>query len=291
MNNEQHLCDYGCGHIAIKQFGNGKWCCSEYFVKCPEIRKKKKGQIAWNKGKVYSKEERKKMSLEQIGKKHSYETKRKIGIASKNRKCSKITKRKLSKSQIGKIISIKTKNKLRLDILKIKNKYPIFSKIEEMRYNPDKPYEKEIQVHCNNHNCKNSKELGGWFTPDRHLIFDRARALNDQGGSYIYCSQKCKNECPLFNLYTDPNLKREELYTSEEYQTWRIIVLNRENFLCEYCEKPATDVHHIRPKKLESGFILDPDFGVACCKKCHYKYGHKTGTECSTGKLASTICR
>jgi len=49
-------------------------------------------------------------------------------------------------------------------------------------------------------------------------------------------------------------------------------------------------VHHSRPQKLEPGFVLDPDFGVACCEKCHYKYGHKPGTECSTGNLANMIC-
>ena len=160
-----------------------------------------------------------------------------------------------------------------------------------MRYNPDKPDEKEIQVHCNNHDCINSKEQGGWFTPDRHLIFDRARALNDQGGSYIYCSDHCKHDCPVFNLRYLPNEIKENLYTSEEYQTWRLNVLEREEYLCEYCENKASHVHHSRPQKLEPGFVLDPDFGIACCEKCHYKYGHKTGTKCSTGNLASTICR
>jgi len=33
-----------------------------------------------------------------------------------------------------------------------------------MRYNPDKPGEEEIQVHCKNHLCKNSKKkMDGLF--------------------------------------------------------------------------------------------------------------------------------
>jgi hypothetical protein len=28
----------------------------------------------------------------------------------------------------------------------------------------------------------------------------------------------------------------------------------------------------------------------SCCEECHYKYGHKSGTECSTGNLANKIC-
>ena len=34
------LCNYGCGQEAIKQFGNGKWCCSESKNSCPVLRKK-----------------------------------------------------------------------------------------------------------------------------------------------------------------------------------------------------------------------------------------------------------
>jgi len=32
---------------------------------------------------------------------------------------------------------------------------------------------------------------------------------------------------------------------------------------------------------------LDPDNGISFCEECHYKIGHKTGTECSTGNLAN----
>ena len=50
MDQEIHLCDYGCGKIAIKQFKNGKWCCSEKYSMCDgyrlkrsDIQKRKKG--------------------------------------------------------------------------------------------------------------------------------------------------------------------------------------------------------------------------------------------------------
>ena len=103
---------------------------------------------------------------------------------------------------------------------------------------------------------------------------------------------ECKQICPIFNFhYYEYNTKIDSLYTSEEYQTWRLNILNREDYKCEYCDEQATDVHHSRPQKLEPGFVLDPDFGVACCERCHYKYGHKTGTECSTSNLANKICK
>ena len=37
---EIHLCDYGCGQITIKRFGNGKWCCSSHSNKCPSLKNK-----------------------------------------------------------------------------------------------------------------------------------------------------------------------------------------------------------------------------------------------------------
>jgi hypothetical protein len=59
----------------------------------------------------------------------------------------------------------------------------------------------------------------------------------------------------------------------------------------KYCDELAVHVHHSRPQKLDPGFVLDPDFGIACCEKCHYKYGHETGSECSTGNLANKVCK
>ena len=34
------LCNYGCGQEAKYQLNNGKWCCSESYQKCPNIRNK-----------------------------------------------------------------------------------------------------------------------------------------------------------------------------------------------------------------------------------------------------------
>ena len=39
MKNQVHLCDYGCGKIAIHQFKNGKKCCNKYWINCPTFHK------------------------------------------------------------------------------------------------------------------------------------------------------------------------------------------------------------------------------------------------------------
>jgi hypothetical protein len=292
----------------------------------------KKGYVNghFNKGKDFSEEHRKKISEKAkertgdknpfYGKKHSEGTKKKLSVSIKKvlsqeevrnklkgRVRSKETLQKMSEVRKGKKLGSenpffgrKHNNEVKkkisyinsYSIKKINKKYPFFSKIEEMRYNPDKPEEKEIQVHCKNHDCINSKEKGGWFTPTKSQLHERIRNLEKPlgtEGSYFYCSTKCKQECPLYGLVFDPYKKNTNPYIEEEYQTFRNFVLERDNYLCQFCGKKAEHVHHERPQKLEPFFALDPDFAWSCCKECHYKFGHKD--ECSTGNLAITICK
>jgi len=253
-----------------------------------------------------------KLSNIRKGKKHTEGTKRKISNSNKGKlpwntgligtyKHTTETKRKISISNKGRQVSINNKKatslKNKLTISKIEFRYPIFFKIEKMRYHPDKPEKKEIQVKCKNHNCNNSI---GWFTPTGQQLSDRIMSIERIGndGSYFYCSDKCKHKCPLYGKSAQQIIKqdkikagyiKEEYYTESERQIFNKEVLKRANNLCEYCGEKATHVHHIRPQKLEPFFSLDPDFGLACCSNCHYKKGHKD--ECSTGQLAATVCK
>jgi len=288
-------CDY-CNIKEAKHFFPtvNKWCCEKNWQSCELSRE------------TFSKCSK--------GRKHSESTKeylRKINLGENNpfygktgwlKGKTKGTYKKLEEmsKKISKVKSGVPNYKLKYKISSIKEMYPIFSKEEEIRYNPDKPEEKEIQVHCKNHKCLNSKEQGGWFSPKSWQISARIRAIEKAegfGGSYFYCCEECKYECPLYDKKVTQLIKEDQIkagiiketyYTTEEYQVFREEVLNRSDNKCEYCEEEATDVHHIRPQKLEPFFSLDPDFGIACCKKCHYEKGHKD--ECSTGQLASKIC-
>ncbi len=314
------LCDYGCGQEATYQFKNGKWCCSKHHNQCTklknkiseETRKAVMGKLNPMFGKKHSKETKQKLREIQIGKTHSESTKRLLSMlnAGKNntmfgRKHSEETKQKISKAnkgkyQIGIPHSEETKRKLRLTIKKIQERYPFFYKLEEMRYNPDKSEEKEIQVRCKNHKCKNSKEKDGWFTPSRRELSDRIMALEKEylnDGSYFYCCQECKDECPLYNLKSDPFkiINPDSWHTNKEYQIFRQEVLYRQKIdigynECEICEtRTNLQIHHEKPQKSHSIMTLDPDNGLVLCIKCHYGHGHKN--ECSTGQLAKKNCK
>lgn len=149
---------------------------------------------------------------------------------------------------------------------------------------------KALGVRCHNSDCRK------WFVPKLFEVKNRKRSfcVGDNGWNNFYCTNKCKDGCPVYGKqkYREgegPGAS-EPPYTSQEYQLYRKVVLERENYVCEYCGKKAAEVHHEKSQKTDPIFALDPDYGHACCKECHYKYGHKKGTECSTGNLAKKIC-
>ena len=136
--------------------------------------------------------------------------------------------------------------------------------------------------------CSSCEDM---FVPTVSNVVHRVRYLEGKESceSRFYCSDGCRMTCPVFNQTKYPKgFKLPFEYTIEEYNAWRSEVMSRVNYRCEYCGSRATDAHHIRPKALESFFALDPDYGLACCEECHYKYGHSD--ECSTASIANTIC-
>jgi hypothetical protein len=325
-NLEHKLCDYGCKLEAQYEFANGKLCCSEAWQKCI-VNRKKNGErslgrkyIRKNKVKKIENFEGKlcdygcglKAEYQLINRKlccnenyklctgiHKKMSKTKKGIS--NGPCSEETKRKISKAHKGRIngpLSEDHKNKIRNSLrYSIKDwieKYPLLDKVEELRYHPETG---EIQGHCKNSNCKNSKEKGGWYTLLSHQLYNRCQALSRPYAfeeNNFYCCDKCKDECVLHNLSHDPFLTPKDLpYTSEEYGTFKQEVLRKDNYICHFCGKQkATIVHHTRPQKLEPFFSLDPDYGISVCEECHY-FIHRSkeqGGICSNGELANTIC-
>ena len=294
------ICEYGCGQEANHQFKNGKWCCSKNHFQCEAVKNNFKNTCIKkygvdNPNKVSKiKEKTKQTCIKKYGVDHPNKTKE------NKEKIKKTCIERYGVDNVSKVEKFKNnfkntcikkygvdnyKKSIQIKIDWIKN-HNFFCTVEDIKIKNN-----EFKVRCKNHNCPNSKEQGGWFTPSYTQLYERVRALENEfgsGGSYFYCSDKCKNECPLFNLYSDPFKIDNKLYTQAEYQTFREFVLKRDNYKCQYCGKKAEHVHHERPQKLEPFFALDPDLAWSVCKKCHYKYGHRD--ECSTGKLAHKVC-
>lgn len=222
------LCDYGCGRKANYQLKNGKWCCSSNWQSCPKSRQKNSEVIknAWRKP-----ETRKKyieiMNQEYTKKKHKKamnQIKVKENISKAVSKMWKDPEKRKERieSMNRRVVKTKHSDSRSYSIERIKKLYPTFSAEEEMRYNPDKPGEKEIQVHCKYNKCKNSKENNGWFTPTRDQLERRRYALdNNDGndGAYLYCSEECKKNCCLYKLRSDPNTLSE--FKKYQKEVWK----------------------------------------------------------------------
>lgn len=101
------LCDYGCGNSAIKQFKNGKWCCSEDYHECPQYKKKISkaliGHIGSRKGETKETNEWLMfLSKKLTGRKLPKEVCDKISKSNKGKKISEESRMKQSLSISGK---------------------------------------------------------------------------------------------------------------------------------------------------------------------------------------------
>ena len=276
----RQLCECGCRREVAKE-GN-RFIHGHYW-------RGKKGRVSWNKGKKTGPQ-----SSEAIAKRAAAMKGKKPWNKGK-------THTDEAKAKIGTSHTYSLKD--------WQEKCPLLSKMEEMKEEDGK-----IWAHCVNHNCPNSKEKGGWFIPDGRQLPHRIDALNDgDDNNCFYCSDQCKKTCIKFHksaaslIIQDEivaGIQKEPLYTSEEYDTWREEVFRRQKEElgsyneCEYCGNRNVNelsAHHEKPQKTHPGMSLDPDNGIILCgatskNKCHYKIGHRAGTDCSTGALATKIC-
>jgi 5-methylcytosine-specific restriction endonuclease McrA len=157
---------------------------------------------------------------------------------------------------------------------------------EEVRPFCDEENRKFLEVRCS----KCSK----WFLPKREAVKRRIKALNGKksGESRFYCSQECKDSCNVFNKRSDYYMDLHtnvHFYNKNELSIWSQEVLKRADYKCEICGESSEHAHHIQPKKLEPGLALDPDNGLAVCKKCHYEKGHNDKM-CTIEKLKHYRC-
>lgn len=292
----------GCGSNLYVYKDSCKRCGKPFLA----IETRAKGKVITNefcsysccrKDRYCSPETRKKLSYLRKGTRLSDETKKKLSDLRKGKGLSDETKKKLSASLKGKMAGENNPaykgGVTDLNIPLYDTYGPESSIFEEVRIHMlliDCVVYKSLQIRCHNSICRR------WFTPKRTVVGDRLSVFRGHvlGAHDFYCSGECKAECPTYNRRKyrrdeNPN-RKEKPYTKEQYKLYRKTVLERENYACEYCGAKATEVHHERSQKTGPMFVVDPDYGHAVCKACHIKYGHKTGTDCSTGNLAKKKC-
>jgi 5-methylcytosine-specific restriction endonuclease McrA len=66
----------------------------------------------------------------------------------------------------------------------------------------------------------------------------------------------------------DRTEKYREYLKSDEWKRKRYVVLKRDNWTCQYCDKKATQVHHLKYAKYQIG--KEPiKWLVSVCASCH----------------------
>lgn len=94
-----------------------------------------------------------------------------------------------------------------------------------------------------------------------------------------YCSWKCKiRELSKPGKFAN-NWKggitsdNKAIRASKEYKEWRILVFERDNYICQYCNKLGGDLncHHIKRFADFPDRRLDINNGITLCEKCHNK--------------------
>lgn len=282
INNE--LCSYNCGQIAKYRKGSA-FCCEDHHTKCQSYR-----EYVKQNNPMYNKD---------VKKKHREKMKTLSGENNPLYTCEGALDRHISSQRSKEVRKRKSIATLKAvekgihpshpdGIKELKDKYPFLFVVEEII-----EVNNEIKARCKNHKCPNSKEQAGWFTPTIYQLHQRAYQLRDgNDNSYLYCCDKCKQECPLYGLQpsTYINLDDSIWYNSQEYLTWKNYVHELDNGLCVYCGNIGNIAHHILPQKTHPNLALDPENGITVCEECHFKYSHSDPL-CTTGYLSKLVCQ
>jgi len=115
---------------------------------------------------------------------------------------------------------------------------------------------------------------GRYFYPTNRMVMHRIDSLlrRADGESRLYCSDGCKDACPIFNQHRWP--KGFKPATSREVDPIiRQMCLERDNYTCQKCEKTIDEIeihsHHIEGAVQMPLLANDVDNTITLCKPCH----------------------
>lgn len=118
------------------------------------------------------------------------------------------------------------------------------------------------------------KYCNKYFVPSYDSTKARVRALNEtsKGANHLYCSEECKAACSIYHM-KEWSRGFKHVTSREVLPDLRQIVLERDNWTCQICDKTIEEVqlhcHHMDPVVQNPMFQNDMDSCVTLCKDCH----------------------
>lgn len=160
---------------------------------------------------------------------------------------------------------------------------------EDTRRDPDNP--DLLYVRCYNHKCTK------WYNPTVLQVRNRVIALEGQGRSIsttcnFYCSQGCKDDCPVFGVKIRKPISHNVDYQRIQATVRRFkINMNGEPSYCEICNRTIDSsgliLHHKYPVVIYRMFEADLDNLIWVCDECHKKAHQKDG--CTYHELSEPL--
>lgn len=156
-----------------------------------------------------------------------------------------------------------------------------------------KPF-KELQKYIEHRRNPNNAELGqvkciycnNWFTPTNGQVYDRLDAINNKtGGQNLYCSDNCKNLCPIYRQEKYP---KDLKPIRQEVPLWlKDAVKEMHDYHCYRCGQKFDErdlvTHHLEPYVVMPQLAMDINNIVPLCVECHKQAHQKDG--CRLGQL------
>ncbi len=164
--------------------------------------------------------------------------------------------------------------------------YPYYGD-ERIRQDPKDP--KLIQIKCYRNEC------GNWFNPTNKQVSHNFDSINGRGTGWneLYCSDECKEKCPVFGKRSDIDLNKqfEKNANREAQPELREMVLERDNNTCQKCGKSKAEFpnmilhcHHKFPINEDPVCSADIDNCITLCVECH-KWVHQNIPGCGYAEL------
>jgi hypothetical protein len=113
-----------------------------------------------------------------------------------------------------------------------------------------------------------------WGWPNNKILFF-LKSFNECG----YLILNYKKSAKIFDIkFQNISLNKcyqyqtTDLRNTTEYKKWRVAVLKRDNYTCQYCPaKINLEAHHIKPYATHKNLRLIVKNGITLCATCHKK--------------------